>query len=252
MKSRTLILVLTIFSLYSFGQDVSTNSSDTLPRGRRNVVKFLPVNLFLNSTSFEYERKISPRNSLILGVGLSSPKTFADKFNLGDTKNRISDDSFGSMAIRLAYRHYTGHRIQPAGFYISPYLKYQKLTASATNNRTPDSGDPYIENYDLKANTMNVGFQLGWQFLIAKTVSIDFYFFGIEAGIADVTATVKSPNPNTINDVESNVRENVDKLPSFFANKITITRNGNNQIDVKGSSMPYPWLRSGISIGIAF
>lgn len=251
MKTRTLILVFSLFSLYSFGQVESTNS-DTIPCGRKNVVKFLPVNLLFNSASFEYERKISPRNSFTFGIGLPTPKAFADKFNLSTSENKISNDEFSSLAIRAAYRHYTGHRIQPSGFYISPYLKYQKLTASATNNKTPDTGTPYVENYDVKANTMNVGFQMGWQFLIAKTVSIDFYFFGIEAGMANVTATVKSPNPNTIDAVETNVKDNVDKLPSFFANKITVKRNGNNQVDVKGSSMPYPWLRSGISIGIAF
>lgn len=188
---------------------------------------------------------------MILGIGIPTPKSFADKYGLGSPENRITDDSFGTMAIRLAYRHYSGHSKQPSGFYISPYLKYQNFDVKATNNKTPSSGSPYVENYDFKGNTMSLGFQMGWQFLIAKTVSIDFYFLGIEAGLANLDATVKSPDTNMLNDIYTNVKDNVSKLPSFLANKITVTQT-TNQVEIKGNAMPYPWLRSGISIGIAF
>jgi hypothetical protein len=251
MKTRTLFLIFSLFAYSAIGQNDSI-SADTIRHGHKNVVKFLPVNLFFNSASFEYERKISPKNSLILGVGIPMPKAFADKYNLGSPENRITDDSFGTMAIRLAYRHYTGHSKQPSGFYISPYLKYQSFDATATNHKTPSSGSAYVENYDLKGNTMSLGFQMGWQFLIAKTVSIDFYFLGIEAGLANVDATVKSPDANMIDEIYTNVSQNIGDLPAFLSNKITVTKKGSNQVDIVGSSMPYPWLRSGISIGIAF
>ena len=251
MKARILFLIFSLFACSAIGQNDSI-SADTIRHGHKNVVKFLPVNLIFNSASFELERKISPKNSLILGVGIPMPKAFADKYSLGSPENRITDDSFGTMAIRLAYRHYAGHSNQPSGFYISPYLKYQSFSASATNHKTPTSGSPYVENYDFTGNTMSIGFQIGWQFLIAKTVSIDFFFLGIEAGLANVDATVKSPDANMIDDIYTNVSQNIGDLPSFLSNKISVKKTGTNQVDIVGSSMPYPWLRSGISIGIAF
>ena len=269
MKTRTLFFIFSLFSLFAMGQEVSTKAdtvaqkhnalgqdlsinADTVVQQRNNVFKFLPANLIFNSLSFEYERKFSPKSSFILGVGLSSPKTFASKFNLSDNENKISNDNFGVMSIRAAYRHYGGHHVRPVGFYFSPYLKYQKLTATAENLRTiTETNTQYQENYDVSGNTLNFGIQWGVQFLIAKRVCVDFYFLGIEAGLANLTATVTSPNPIMIDEVYNNVKDNVSNLPSFFADKITVTKK-TNQVEVKGSSMPYPWLRSGISIGLAF
>ena len=201
----------------------------------------------------------SPKSSFLLGVGFATPKSFADKFNLTSADNKISNDEFSVMSIRAAYRHYAGHHIRPVGFYFSPYLKYQKFSAKADNYRTttdnsfnPPVTESFNENYDISGNTLNFGLQWGVQFMIAKRVAVDFYFLGIEAGLANVTATVKSTDAKSIDEVYNGVKDNIDQLPSFLRNKITASKTGNEQVDVKGSSIPYPWLRSGISIGIAF
>jgi hypothetical protein len=256
MKTKFLFLFLLFLSVCTLGQGVS-DSSVVQNSGRKNVVKFLPMNLVFNSLSFEYERKFSPKSSFILGVGIPRSTSFAGKFTDNSGENKIYNDAFSTMSFRAAYRHYSGHRIQPSGFYFSPYLKYQSFTANADNHTSATYGEPpvtaqYVEKYDVSGNTLNFGIQWGVQFLIAKLVTIDFYFLGIEAGLANVTATVTSPNPEMINSVESDVRKNVSELPSFFSEKIEVTRRGTDQVEVKGSSMPYPWLRSGISIGIAF
>ena len=249
-------MIFVFYSVYALGQDISTNS-DTVAPGPKNVFKFLPVNLALNSLSFEYERKFSPKSSFVFGLGIASPKPFADKFGINSADNKITNDAFSTMSVRAAYRHYAGHKARPFGFYFSPYLKYQKFAANADNHRTTTEGFPpvttqYDEKYDIHGNTLNFGLQSGVQFLIAKIVCGDFYFMGIEAGLANVTATVKSPNVVMIDKVESNVRDNVDKLPPFLASKIKVTRNGSDQVDVEGSSIPYPWLRVVSASGLLF
>ena len=255
MKAKTIFLILCLFSIHAWAQDVP-NTTDTIASGHKNVFKFLPVNMAFNSLSFEYERKFSPKSSLILGIGFPTPKPFASKFNLSSADNVITNDKFGSMAIRVAYRHYSGHHLQPVGFYYSPYLKYQKFTAKADNYRTDNSGvngaaQHYNENYEVDANTMSFGLQLGWQFLIAKTVAIDFYPLGFEGGIGSVTATVKTTDATLIQKVYDNVQQNINDLPSVLKGKVTASKSA-SQVDVKGSSIPFPMLRSGISIGIAF
>ncbi|MCE1199729.1 MAG: hypothetical protein LWW85_12225 [Marinilabiliales bacterium] len=250
MKAKFLFLFLLLLAAYGYGQD-GVSKPDSLVRTRKNVVKFLPVNLPFNSLSFEYERKFNAKNSFIIGVGIPSPQPFASKFNLTSSDNKISNDEFGVLAIRAAYRHYTGHHLNPSGFYISPYLKYQKFDIKADNYRTKNGTTHYNEHYEINANTMSLGFQLGYQFLIAKTVAIDLYFLGIEAGLANATAVINTTDTGFIDDVYSGVNDNIADFPSFLRDKITVTK-GTSKVDVKASSVPFPWLRSGISIGIAF
>jgi len=256
MKTRTLFLCFLLFPISVLGQEVS-NNQDTIPQKRKNVFKFLPVNLAFNSLSFEYERKFSPKSSFILGVGLASPKSFADKYNLNTSPdNVISKDEFSTMSVRAAYRHYAGHHVRPVGFYFSPYLKYQKISANADNYTTvtdPQFGSTsFSEKFDIGINTLNFGLQWGVQFMLAKRVAVDFYFLGIEAGIANITAIVKSDEAKSIDVIYNGVNDNIQQLPSFLRDKIKATKVGSNEVDVKGNSIPYPWLRSGISIGIAF
>ncbi len=251
MKTLALFLFLSFLSICALGQDETMNS-DTLPKSRKNVVKFLPVNLAFNSISFEYERRINQKHSLILGVGIPSSKPFPGYYNMDNPDNTISDDLTGTMSVRLDYRKYRKQPSQPRGFYTSPYLKYQKINASAMNYVTPDMGNSYQEKIDFNAKTFSLGFQMGYQWLIAKTVSIDFYFLGFEVGLASVDATLTSPNGEEIDTIYSEVKDQIGNMPSFWGDKFSVAKQGSDQVVVKGSSLPYPWLRSGISIGIAF
>lgn len=257
MKTKILIFAFALLTISVSGQEVN-DSTIVKPVGKKNVIKFLPTNLIFNSLSFEYERKFTQKSSFILGIGFPQSKSFASMINDNSGSDKITNDAFSTMSIRAAYRHYSGHRIQPSGFYFSPYLKYQKINATADNQKTgPDPVNPnlskqYTEKFAIDGNTLNFGIQWGVQALIAKRISLDIYFLGLEAGLLNITATVKSSDIIMINEVETNVRKNVQDLPSFLADKITVKRNGTDQIDVTGSSIPYPWLRGGISIGIAF
>lgn len=256
MKTKILFFAFALLTVNVLGQEMK-DSTIVKPIGRKNVIKFLPTNLAFNSLSFEYERKFTQKSSFILGIGFPQSKSFASMINDNSSSDKISNDSFSTMSIRAAYRHYAGHRKQPSGFYYSPYFKYQKISAVADHQTSgPDPNNPnvdipYTEKFSIDGNTLNFGIQWGVQALIAKRITLDFYFLGLEAGLLNVTATVKSSNVNMLNEVESNVRKNVQDMPSFLSDKIAVKR-GTNQIDVTGTSIPYPWLRGGISIGIAF
>jgi hypothetical protein len=252
MKTTALFLLLSLFSFCAIAQEMSS-IKDTVPKVHKNVIKFLPVNLYFNNVSFEYERKFSAKNSFIVGIGIPSEKSFIDKFGNNVNPNDISNDLLKTSAIRAAYRHYTGHHTQAAGFYISPYLKYQTYSISAKSHQTTDLGMAFTEDIKADGNTMSAGLQFGAQVMIAKRVAIDFYFLGIEAGLAnfDGTVTSSSSDPTVLNEMKKNVDDFISNLPSFIGDKFTTTQSGST-IGVKGSSVPYPWIRGGISIGIAF
>ena len=247
MKKLFLFVVLSGYALFG-----SAQNQDSTVVHRKNVLKFLPVNLPFQSTSFEFERMINDKNSFTLGVGLPNQKSLVGKYGI-DASSDLKTAELGTMHIRAAFRHYSGKRKLPNGFYIEPYLKYQNLKGNATVTGTTDQDKPYAGSLDIDMNTMNIGFQMGAQFLIAKRVSVDFYFLGLEAGFASGNVIAISDEIAEADNLKADIDKAIADLPSFIGKKLTVTQSSDKkQIDVKASSLPYPWLRGGISIGIAF
>jgi hypothetical protein len=222
---------------------------------QKNALKFLPVNLALNGVSFEYERMINTKNSLELGLCVPTNRTFVNKFSMDwSDDEEISNDELGTFSIRFAYRHYTGKSMLPKGFYLAPYLHFQSLNAKADNIRTMDDDIgriSYNENYDAKVSSFGLGCQLGYQFLIAKKVTLDLYFLGLEGGIGRVDATVYVSNDEQVSVTENDINDAIDDFPSFLRKKIDVSTSGNN-IKIKANNILHPWVRGGISLGIAF
>ncbi len=246
MKTLIALVFLTSWALLGFAQN-----EDNIPVERKNVVKFLPVNIPFQSISFEYERMINAKNSLTLGIGLPNQKSIIGKYGI-DGSSDLKTAEIGTMHLRAAFRHYTGKSMLPKGFYIEPYLKYQKITGNAGISGIEDqTGQPYSGTFDVNLNTMNLGFQLGTQFLIAKRVTLDLYFFGLEAGFMSGNVNAVSDQISDANNIKDDLDKAIADLPSFIGDKITVTQSG-NKVNAKASSIPYPWIRGGISIGIAF
>ena len=246
MKKLLALVFLTSWALLGFAQN-----EDNIPVERKNVVKFLPVNIPFQSISFEYERMINAKNSVTLGIGLPNQKSLIGKYGI-DASSDLKAAEIGTMHLRAAFRHYTGHNMLPKGFYIEPYLKYQKITGTANISGIDDqSGETYKGAFDLNLNTMNLGFQLGTQFLIAKRVTLDLYFLGLEAGFLSGNVNAISDQLSDANNVKDDLDKAIADLPSFIGKKITVTQTG-NKVNAKAGSIPYPWIRGGISIGFAF
>jgi len=246
MKKLLALVFLASWALLGFAQN-----EDNITVERKNVVKFLPVNIPFQSISFEYERMINARNSVTLGIGLPNQKSMIGKYGI-DGGSDLKTAEIGTMHLRAAFRHYTGHHQLPKGFYIEPYLKYQKIKGTASISGVEDqTGETYKGDFDLNLNTMNAGFQIGTQFLIAKRVTLDLYFLGLEAGFLSGNVNAISDQLSDANNVKDDLDEAIADLPSFIGDKITVTQTG-NRVNAKASSIPYPWLRGGISIGIAF
>ena len=107
--------------------------------------------------------------------------------------------------------------------------------------------------FDVDLNTMNVGFQLGAQFLIAKRITLDFYFLGMEVGFLSGDVIAISDQLADANNLKTDIEQKIADLPSFIGDKLTVTQSADKkQINVNADHAPYPWYRGGISIGIAF
>jgi len=250
MRNIFIFIVLSGFALSGF-----TQNRDSTILSRRNVVKFLPINVPFQSSSLEYERMINAKNSWTLGIGLPNQRSLIGKYGI-DANSDLKTADLGTMHLRAAYRHYTGKRKLPKGFYLEPYLKYQHIKGNGNIAGVNDYDVAYDGKSTVNLTTFNFGCQMGLQFLIAKRVTLDFYFMGLEGGFLSGNI-VTTPTSNTGYDpivlavLKDEIESKIVDLPSIVRDKISVTQT-DNQINVKASGIPYPWYRGGISIGIAF
>jgi hypothetical protein len=247
------LLAFVFFAGWALLAVAQEQESSTLER--KTVFKFLPVNLPFESYSFEIERMINAKNAITLGFGIPTNQSIMGKYGM-DASSDVKEAKIGTMHIRAAYRHYAGKSMLPKGFYIEPYLKYQQINAEAQLTFTKDvqNSTPVTYTADLttpKLNTLNLGFQMGVQFLIAKRVSLDFYFLGLEAGMLSGSLNARVNPKDNIPDMKDEIEKSINDLPGFLRKKLEVTSTS-DAVNVKASSVPYPWFRSGLSIGIAF
>jgi hypothetical protein len=245
MKKLISLVVVVFVVMGVYGQ-----TKDSVSHDRKYVVKYMAANYVFNSYSFEIERMLNGKNALTLGFGFPASRSIMGKYGIVEDPEHLTDATFSSSHIRVAYRHYAGKSMLPKGFYVEPYLKYQQVKADAT---THIDNDGVSSPADLKADlhSFNAGFQMGAQFLIAKRVAIDFYFLGLEGGFLSGNLTGTPNDPSNIDNMRQEIEDGINDSPGFIKNKVTVTNNSTSVI-VKASNVPYPWLRGGINIGIAF
>jgi len=243
MKNFLLFLIVTLFCIHSQAQEL------------KNVIKLLPMNLPLTSLAMEYERMIDPKNSVEFGIGIPLKSSFVNKFGMTWSESEhISSNHLGIFSMRGAYRHYTGKSMLPKGFYVAPFLKFQNVSAAADNVRfVTDTEIPYSysEDYDVKINTISIGCQLGYQFLISKTISLDLFFFGLEGGLGKVNAHITTNNAEETANIQQDIQDTVDDFPSMWKNNIDVSSQG-YVVSIVGKKLFYPWYRGGFSLGVAF
>jgi len=247
MRRLLMIVVLVGSSISGFTQEQPDTVNVVL---RKNVVKFLPIDIPFQSISLEYERMIDPKNSLTLGVGIPMEGQIVTK-NLLNSNSKLKELEFSTMHVRAAFRYYYGYHLLPKGFYIEPYFKYQQIKLDGLYQGTNDLNNIYKGDIVGNINTINLGLQIGVQFLIAKRITLDLYFLGLEGGIANGGITSTSKNSTDAGYIEADFKDAVAGLPFFIENWLTVKR-VNNQVFINANKLQYPWYRGGISFGIAF
>jgi len=247
MRRLLIIVVLVVSCISGFTQEQQDTVDVIL---RKNVVKFFPIDIPFQSISLEYERMLDPKNSLTLGVGIPIQGQIVGK-NVLDGSSNLKKIEFSTMHIRTAFRYYYGYNLLPKGFYIEPYFKYQQVTINGNYAGTDSQNNIYKGDLAGNINTFNLGVQFGVQFLIAKRITLDLYFLGLEGGLANGGITSTSKNSTDAGNIATDFKDAVAGLPFFIENWLTV-KQVNNQVFINANKLQYPWYRGGISFGIAF
>ena len=173
------LLVLVILPGFAFcGKDDSL----AVPY-HRNVISLNPTPALLfgniKNLTLHYERLVRNNQSIVVQAGLLELEPF-----MGDSIGGFFDlrrvSNFG-LNLAFDYRFYMLKRNKfpaPDGFYIGPYasyygFKFKDEFSYYSNDTLRDSG--YLNG---AYNFINVGFEIGYQLILWKRLSIDLLIFG--------------------------------------------------------------------------
>jgi hypothetical protein len=126
-----------------------------------------------------YERTIGKHQSFSVNIGqFSLPKMF--NINTDSIEEVTNSTHSKGFHISGDYRFYLASENKhnaPHGLYIGPYASYNSFTRDyvLSANSQSFTGDL---NADFSFRVMTVGFQVGYQFVFWKRVSLDMMLFG--------------------------------------------------------------------------
>jgi hypothetical protein len=148
----------------------------------RNVIKFNPTPMMLfeepRNVTFSYERLIKKNKAVSLQLGyLVIPQVLDDTLV---NKVLFNKDKRNGINLSVDYRVYPfkrNRRPAPDGMYFGGYLSYIG-TSSEIRGTLIDAPEDDNILFNARMNMVNLGFELGYQFLFAKKFSVDLLMFG--------------------------------------------------------------------------
>jgi hypothetical protein len=139
-----------------------------------------------------YERVIKPRQSASINIGKASLPKFisinTDSFNLSSDKKNTG------FNVSVDYRFYLARENRykpPAGLYIGPYYSFTQFKRTNDWN-FKNSGVVSSIQTDLQLGIHTVGFELGYQFILWKRMSLDLCMVGPGVGFYKVKADINT------------------------------------------------------------
>jgi hypothetical protein len=147
-----------------------------------NVFKLNPTPMLIwgetRNITLSYERLIKKNQSLAIQLGYLVFSKF-----LNDTiAHLVSLNDYSRQGVNAAfdYRYYPSlrnRRPAPDGLYIGGYLSYYGFRFKNQLTVLNESADQ-VGSFNGKLNMLNLGFEIGYQFLFWKRFSVDLLMFG--------------------------------------------------------------------------
>lgn len=149
---------------------------------RRNTIKYHFISTALyedESFVLSYERITKPNQSFAIMAGVVQ---FPLSVNLGSIVNVTSDGAKNGFMFGGEYRFFLKKENKypaPRGVFIGPYANTYRFGNDRTFTITPQDGSPPKEAI-LTSNisVINIGFQMGYQFVLNNRWTIDMVFIG--------------------------------------------------------------------------
>ncbi|HEY4968170.1 MAG TPA: hypothetical protein VII28_17310 [Puia sp.] len=242
-----LLIGLTSVSLQSAAQ-VTDSAKITFQKDYKNSIKINLTSFILYSTGIQlnYERLLSSKRSITVFGGyiqFPMPTVIANSplnFDKNKTKNGYS--------IGSEYRFYLTSENKyaaPHGVYLAPFISYYHFNNTRTGRDTTNPDNQLTLNTTL--SFLNIGGELGYQFVIKNRFVIDCVLFG--PAISSYYFSLKMSGSS--GDYNEHLQEVLDALKE----KYPLLKDLSNGVKVSTSGVSNFWslgFRYGINIGYRF
>jgi Protein of unknown function (DUF3575) len=177
---RIFISVFFLSALHFYGFAQMKDSTIRAITKYPNIVKLSISSwlLYPNSLHMGYERVLNENHSIYIFGGYNQ---FPVKLNLNLSNTNFTDSrNKNGYTIGAEFRFYIPKENKfsaPHGIYLAPYISYYNFSSNNTLTHTDSSGSQSA-NLGMSIGLLNVGFELGYQFVIAKRFIIDAEMFG--------------------------------------------------------------------------
>jgi Protein of unknown function (DUF3575) len=234
MKLKVFILLLLISNIV-FAQ---TKTKITEREGDWNIVKMNLSALATKTFSFQYERALSNKISLALGVKFrpssaipfkSTIKSFLDTLSDGVAIDFINNAKVGGYAFTPEIRFYLGKGAMH-GFYFAPFARYESNNLSNWRYTFKSTTKTIIIDFTGEQHGFGLGLQLGAHYMLSNKVSLDLWLVGPYALFNKVEVNsvtdLSDKTDQELLDVKKDIEKYVeDYLPGPPANA-TVSKNG--------------------------
>ena len=247
---RFCFMAVCVFSmlLNSYGQ-----STDSAKTKYPNIIKYSISSyaLYPSSIHLGYERVLSRNKSIYIFGGLND---FPVKLSLNLANTNFSNSTNKSgYNIGAEFRFYLSEENKynaPHGIYLAPYISYYNFSSDRTLTHTDSTGSQSV-NLNTTIGLFNVGFELGYQFVVFKRFIIDAEMFGPSfttyAFQAQINGKLNGLDQNeTLQAVLDALKAKFPLLSDLSTSK-TVFKSG-----VASSKFPAVGFRYAVSIGFMF
>jgi len=155
-----------------------------------NVIKVNLSAVAISHYSLQYERVTGPNQSFAIGFGISPDvelpfkSTLLDQFgDEEDARTAIESMKFTKFTVTPEYRFYISKKGAPKGFYLATFARYTNMSIKDTYEFTPSSGKKHYMEVEGSFNGYGAGAMLGIQWLLGKSVTLDWWIVGPFIGV---------------------------------------------------------------------
>jgi hypothetical protein len=158
---------------------------------KKNLFKINAVPIFSGVYEFQYERVLNENSSIQVGFGTGN-KTVTDlnefqelhleTFNRNLNNPRNTEYSEKTFTLNIDYRYYLKGNVAPKGLYLSPSIQYisyeERFSAEEQETSGNENGgfDFNQRNVEQEFKLFNIRALIGYQLIIANTISFNPYF----------------------------------------------------------------------------
>ena len=245
-------LGLSLCSSAAFAQ----NAAEPAAYYPNNNIKLNLPALALGNFSMQYERGLSSRTSISLGLRLMPNQGLPLKGLIHEyvesdepmVTDFIEDTRMSNWAITPEFRYYFGKK-PLHGFYVAPFARIAGFSMSLPYIYTDNDGGRHPIDLSGKISMAGGGLMLGSQWRLGRHVSLDLWILG--AGMAHSSISLDG----RVDLSELTAEERADAEQDLESTTIG-GRSLDAEIRSDGASIrgnfPLPMVRSGLSLGITF